>query len=329
MLQFRRYIDRREPNGIRPDGRDSGYKPGNLKTRIRNAWQLYLLLLFPLVHLIIFAYVPMYGARIAFMDYSIARGMAGSSWVGLKHFRTFFQSYLFWRLLRNTLGLSLYSLAASFFVPVLFALSLNYISQRRIKRTAQLIAYAPYFISTVVMAGIILEFLAPDTGVINGLLRIFGGRKINFIAKPELFKSIFVWSDVWQTTGYSSVIYLAALAGIDPGLHEAAIVDGASKLQRVWHVDLPGLVPTIVILLLLRIAYILDVGFEKILLLQNPFNLRTSEVIDTYVYKIGIASTIANFSYASAVGLFKSLVGLFLLLMANSVLKRTAGSSLW
>jgi putative aldouronate transport system permease protein len=297
--------------------------------RVVLSWQLYVLLLLPVAYLVIFCYVPMYGAQIAFKDFNIGKGITGSPWAGLKHFVFFIRSYMFPRLMLNTLAISLYSMAAGICIPVVFAMALNYLRSRFVRKTAQLITYAPYFLSTVVVAGMVIELLSPRTGLINKIIEAFGGTAVHFMTKPELFSTIFVWSDVWQTTGYSSIIYLAALVGIDPTLHEAAVVDGASRLQRIRFIDLPGIMPTIIIMVLLRIAYILNIGYEKILLLQNPFNLRASEVIDTYVYHIGIAGSSVGYSYASAIGLFKSLIGLALLVIANALTRRFARSSLW
>lgn len=294
----------------------------SLARRIRRSWQLYGLLALPLLYLLVFAYWPMYGVQIAFRDFNPGQGITASPWVGLKHFERFVSSYDFWRTLRNTLVLSLYGLAASFPFPIVLALGLNYLGRRWFQRSVQLVTYAPYFISTVVMAGIILQLLAPNTGLVNHILRALGFSQVNFMARPELFAHIYVWSGIWQTIGFSAVIYLAALSGVDQTLHEAAIVDGASKLQRMRHIDLPEIIPLAVVLLILSMGGILSTGFEKILLLQNPLNLRTSEVIDTYVYRVGLASAVPNYSYAAAVGLFKSIVGLILVLVVDRFAKR-------
>jgi multiple sugar transport system permease protein/putative aldouronate transport system permease protein len=289
---------------------------------MRQRWQLYALLALPLLYLAVFHYYPMYGAQIAFRNFNVIGGITGSPWVGLDHFERFFSTYDFQRTLRNTLVLSLYGLAAGFPFPILLALGLNYVPKRWFKGTVQMVSYAPYFISVVVMAGIILQFLAPNTGLINHILQALGFQQINFMARPELFSHIYVWSGIWQTVGFGCIIYLAALTTVDPTLHEAAIIDGASKIQRIRHIDLPELVPLAIVLLLLSLGGILSTGFEKILLLQNPLNLRASEVIDTYVYRVGIASAIPNYSYATAIGLFKSLVGLVLVLVVNHIANR-------
>jgi multiple sugar transport system permease protein/putative aldouronate transport system permease protein len=296
---------------------------------VRTGWRLYVLILLPLAYLIIFKYVPMYGAQIAFKNYVVTKGIAGSEWVGLKHFERFFHSYDFYRVMRNTILLSVYNLAVGFPIPIILALSLNYVNLRWFKKTVQMVTYAPHFISTVVMVGIILQFLTPRTGFVNIVRDLLGLEQVNYMGEASYFIHILVWSDVWQNMGFSCIIYLASLASIDPSLHEAAIVDGATKLQRMRHVDLPGIMPIAVILLILNMGNILDTGFEKILLMQNPLNLRTSEVIDTYVYKVGLASEIVQYSYASAIGFFKAIVGLVLMIAVNRLARRVGQTGLW
>jgi putative aldouronate transport system permease protein len=297
--------------------------------RIKRGWRLYVLLVLPLIYLIVFKYYPMYGAQIAFKDFFPTKGISGSEWVGLKHFIRFFNSFEFARLMQNTLLLSLYSLLAGFPLPILLALSLNYTRNKFFKKSVQMITYAPHFISVVVMAGIILALLDPGRGLVNHLFNALGFESVNFMAKPDYFKSIFVWSDVWQNTGFSCIIYLAALSGIDPALHEAAIMDGATKIRRMWHIDLPGIMPIAIILLILNTGHVLDIGFEKVLLLQNALNLRTSEVIDTYVYKVGLTSQAVNYSYSAAIGFFKSIIGFILLITINKIAQKIKQASLW
>jgi putative aldouronate transport system permease protein len=286
-------------------------------------------MLLPLAYLILFKYVPMYGAQIAFKNYAATKGIIGSEWVGFKHFIRFFQSYDFYRVLKNTIVLSLYNLFIGFPFPILLALLLNSVAVKWFKKTVQMVTYAPHFISTVVMAGMIMMFLSPRTGIVNVVRDMLGLEQINFIAEPGYFMHIFVWSDIWQNMGFSCIIYLAALSGIDPSLHEAAVVDGATKIQRMKYIDLPGIMPIAVILLILNMGNMLDTGFEKVLLLQNSLNLRTSEVIDTYVYKVGLTSQIVNYSYASAIGFFKAIVGLVLLVIVNKIAKKVGQSGLW
>ncbi|MFE5324238.1 ABC transporter permease [Paenibacillus sp. NPDC056579] len=297
--------------------------------RLKRSWQLYVLLLVPILYIVLFKYVPMYGALISFQNYSVTKGVWGSDWVGLKHFSRFFHSYDFAAIMRNTIVLSFYSMIAGFPVPILLALCFNYVGNKKFKNTAQMLTYAPHFFSIVVMVGIILQILSPSSGIVNNAIKLLGFEPVNFMANADYFPHIYVWSGIWQNVGFSCIIYLAALAGIDPALHEAAVVDGATKLQRMRHIDLPGIMPIAVILLILNAGNMLDTGFEKILLMQNPLNQTASQVIDTYVYKIGLASPALDFSYSSAIGLFKSVINLLLLLFVNSIARRAKQSSLW
>lgn len=295
---------------------------------IYKCWQLYVIFLLPLLYILIFKYYPMYGAIIAFKNFNPIVGIAGSPWVGLDHIVQFIHSYEFVRVLKNTLVLGLYQLIAGFPFPILLALSLNYVVGFRFKKVVQMITYAPHFISVVVIVGMVLVFLDPRGGI-NHILGLFGVAPIHFMGKPQLFMSIYVWSGIWQNVGFGCIVYLAALSAINPELHEAATVDGAIKLRRIWHIDLPGIMPVTVILLLLHLGNFLDIGFEKVLLMQNPLNLSTSEVIDTYVYKIGLTAQIPQYSYAAAIGLFKSFIALVLIVGANWISRRVSQESLW
>ncbi|MEK3890098.1 ABC transporter permease [Bacillus sp. FSL K6-3431] len=295
--------------------------------RMKKHWQLYFLVAIPLIFLITFKYIPMAGIVIAFKDYSVVKGIAASDWVGLKYFKYFFDSPNFTLLIKNTLGLSIYGLIVGFICPIILALALNEVQNVRFKKLVQTVTYAPYFISTVIMVSIIILFLSPSAGLFNNILGLFGMEANNFLGNPAYFKSIYVWSDVWQNTGYATIIYLAALAGVDTELYEAAKVDGASRIQKIMNVDLPGILPIIIVLLILNIGNIMALGFEKIYLLQNPLNINSSEVIATYVYKVGLLG--ANFSFAAAVGLFNSIVNFVLIISANSISKRFSSSSLW
>jgi ABC-type polysaccharide transport system permease subunit len=297
--------------------------------QVKHSWQLYLLLLVPLVWLIIFQYWPMYGAQIAFRNFLPGDKIWDAQWVGFANFERFFKSVMFTNLLRNTLGLSLYSLAVGFPIPILFALSLNQVRNGLFKSSVQMISYAPYFISTVVMVGMLLQFLDLRHGPVNLLIMTLGGKAIHFMGDAKLFQSIYVWSGVWQYTGFNTVIYLAALSTIDPSLHEAAVVDGANRLQRIINIDIPGILPTAITLLILNMGQVINVGFEKVYLMQNPLNTPISEVISTYVYKVGLIGGITNYSYASAIGIFNSVVGLILLALANQMAKRFTETSLW
>ncbi len=297
--------------------------------RVSRNWELYLLVLLPLIYFIVFRYVPMYGAQIAFRQFDVTKGIWGSPWVGLKQFSRFFASYLFTRILWNTVALSVYRLLAGFPVPIILALALHYCVSGRYKKMVQMATYAPHFISVVVVAGMIVELLSPRLGIVNRIILLLGGKSILFMGTPQLFSSIYVWSDIWQDMGWNSIVFLASLAGINPELHEAAIADGASKLQRIFRIDLPAIMPTAVIILILNVGQLMFVGFEKVLLLQNPLNLSASEIIDTYVYKIGLASAVPDFSYSSAIGLFSSAVGFVLLVLVNQIAKAVGETSLW
>lgn len=290
-------------------------------------YDLYLLLLPSFIYIIIFHYYPLYGLQIAFKDFIPTKGIWGSPWVGFEHLKRFFNSYYFWTLIKNTLGISLYSLIVGFPIPIILALMLNEVKSNFFKKLVQTVTYAPHFISTVVMVGIILAFLSPTSGILNTLIKFLGGEPIAFMQKPEWFKTIYVFTGVWQGAGWGSIIYLAALAGIDPQLHEAALMDGATRLQRIWYINIPGILPTIVILLILRSGSIMNVGFEKVFLMQNQLNMEASDVISTYVYRSGLLQ--AQYSFSSAVGLFNSVINCFLLVIVNSITRKIGETSLW
>ncbi|QUI22136.1 sugar ABC transporter permease [Vallitalea pronyensis] len=311
-----------------------------LKTRLLNQrklnsikkdWQLYLLVALPVIYIIVFKLVPLYGVQIALKDYVARIGITGSEWANplFKHFINFFNDYNFWRVIRNTLTISVYGLVAGFPLPILFALSLNYLGNKKIKKTIQMLTYAPHFISTVVIVGMLMQFFQTRTGMVNQLFTYLGMEEIDFFGTAGTFPHMYVWSQIWQNLGFSSIIYIATLTGIDPALHEAAIMDGANKLQRMWHIDLPGIMPTAIVLLTLNLGKILNVGFEKVLLMQNPINIKLSEIITTYVYKVGLASAIPQFSYSTAIGIFKSVIGLILILTFNKLSKKISESSLF
>ena len=300
-----------------------------MKKILKKNWDLYVMLLLPMLYIIIFKYVPIYGVQMAFRDYNIFKGMQGSPWVGLKYFRQFFSSSEFVKLIGNTLTISIYGLLAGLVFPIILALVLNYLNNLRFKKAVQTITYAPYFISTTVMVSIILNILAINSGPVNSFLQSIGLDQIDFLADPNKFAHVYVWSGIWQYTGYNAIIYIATLSGVDPTLHEAAVMDGANKFQRVWHIDLPSIKSTIIILLIMSMGGVLSTGFEKIYLMQNNLNIRASEVIDTYVYKIGLASPIANYSYPTAIGLFQSLIGMVLIMGTNVIAKKVGGESLW
>ncbi|MFC5449860.1 ABC transporter permease [Paenibacillus aestuarii] len=300
-----------------------------LLKQMRQDYQLYLIVLLPVAWLILFQYVPMYGLQLAFKNFRILEGIWGSPWIGLKHFEKFFMSYQFVKVLKNTIVISLYELIAGFPLPIILALALNATLRTRFKQTVQFITYMPFFISTVVMVGMILQFLNPRIGIVNIGLGLFGVEPINFMGNPDWFKSIYVWSGIWQSMGWGTIIYLAALSGISQEVHEAATIDGASRFQRILHVDLPGIMPTIVTLLILNVGTIMGIGFEKIYLMQNPLNISSSEVISTYVYSVSLASSAPDYAYATAIGLFNSVVNMILLLIVNQIAKKVGDTSLW
>jgi putative aldouronate transport system permease protein len=300
-------------------------KASKLKKILSN-YQLYLFLLPALVYFIVFHYVPMYGILIAFKDFVATKGILGSPWVGFKHFERFFDSYQFWSLIKNTLGLSVIQLIVGFPLPIFLALMMNQIRSDKYKRFVQTVVYAPHFISVVVLAGMIYVFFS-NNGLINNLILIFGGDPISFMAKPDWFKPLYIASGVWQETGWAAIIYLAALAGVSPELHEAAVMDGANKWQRIFHVDIPAIMPTAVILLILNVGNIMNIGFEKAYLLQTPMNQPAAEIIPTYVYKMGLQQ--AQYSFAAAVGLFNSVINLALLIAVNKSAKKLSGTGLW
>ncbi|EST89261.1 ABC transporter permease subunit [Vagococcus lutrae] len=295
--------------------------------KVKNSKQLYLFVLPAFLFFLIFAYGPMYGVVIAFKDYMPSLGIWGSPWVGFKHFQRFFNSYYFWDLLKNTLGISLYSLVVGFPLPIILALALNEAKDGFFKKFTQTVTYAPHFISVVVISGMLISFLSPSTGIINHLLEALGMERIAFMTDPKWFKTLYVLSGVWQGTGWASVIYLAALSGVDTQLHEAATVDGATRLQRVWYINIPTILPTMVILLIMNFGSLMATGYEKILLLQNALNLESSNVIATFVYKQGLLD--AQYSYAAAVGLFESLINATLLIVVNKVSRKVSEVSLW
>nr|WP_296458341.1 ABC transporter permease subunit [uncultured Acetatifactor sp.] len=298
-----------------------------LGKNIRKNWILYVMILPVLVYYIVFAYAPMYGVQLAFKNYRVKDGIFGSPWVGFDHFKRFFSAYNFKQLLMNTLGISVYSILVGFPIPIIFALMLNYVKNKHLKKTVQMVSYAPYFISTVVMCGMITIFMSTDSGIFNIIRGFLGMEPVDALSKPGWFKSIYVWSGVWQGMGWSSIIYISALSGVDMQLHEAAIVDGATKLQRILHVDLPSIKPTIIMLLILQMGSLMGVGFEKVFLLQNTLNKSTASVISTYVYEVGLINS--DYGYSTAVGLFNSVINVVLIVTANQLSKRLADESLF
>jgi putative aldouronate transport system permease protein len=292
-------------------------------------WELYLLVLLPIAWLLIFLYYPMYGNIIAFKRFNPSLGILGSPWIGLTNFTRFFNSYRFLQIVWNTFIINVYEVVAAFPIPIILALLIHYCPAPRYKRVVQMVTYAPHFISIVVMVGIIFKLLGPRIGIVNQILSAIGIGEVDFLGKSSMFRHVFVWTGVWQGMGWGTIIYLAALSGVAPELHESARVDGANIWQRMWHIDLPGIMPTVIILLILRVGQMLNVGFEKVFLMQNNLNIQTSEVISTYVYKIGLASANPNFSYAAAIGLFNNIVSFILLVTVNRLARKLTETSLW
>lgn len=301
-------------------------RKNNIK-KVLSSWQLYVLILPAFIYFLVFHYGPMYGVQIAFKNYMPSLGIWGSPWVGLDHFSRFFNSYYFWDLISNTVGISIYSLIVGFPLPIILALVLNEVKDGAFKKTVQTITYAPHFISTVVIVGMIIAFLSPSSGIINNALSAFGFETKAFMEDPSWFKSIYVLSGVWQSTGWSSVIYMAALSGIDTQLHEAATIDGASRWQRMIYINLPYLMPTMIILLIMNFGSVMSVGHEKVLLMQNPLNMPSSNIIATFTYQQGLLD--AQYSYAAAIGLFNSLINAVLLLGVNKISKKVSETSLF
>lgn len=298
-----------------------------LKKQLQENWILYVMILPVIFYFLIFEYYPMYGVTLAFKEYYPKKGILGSPWVGFKNFERLFRSYNFGIMLRNTLGISLYSLAVGFTLPIIFALMLNYVKNQKLKKFVQTVSYAPHFISTVVVCSMLTVFMAPETGIFNIFRSLAGLESVNFLSKADWFKDIYVWSGVWQGMGWSAVIYISALSGVDPEMHEAAIIDGASKIQRMIHIDIPSIKGTIVMLLILKMGSIMSVGFEKVYLLQNRLNYNESLIISTYVYEVGLLD--GDYAFSTAVGLFNNVINVILLVAANLFSKKVLDESLF
>lgn len=298
-----------------------------IKKEFKHNWIMYLMMLPVLIYFVIYEYGPMYGIIVAFKDYNAKEGILGSPWVGFKNFSRLFKSYNFGMMLKNTLGISLYSLIVGFPLPIVFALMLHYLKSKKLKKVVQMVSYAPHFLSTVVICSMLILFCDKNSGIFNIIGGFFGMEPVNWLTKPEWFKSIYVWSGVWQGMGWSAIIYLSSLAGVDYEMHEAAIVDGASIIQRMIHIDIPSIIPTIIMLLIMRIGSIMSVGFEKVYLLQNDLNYRSSLIISTYVYEMGLLG--GDYSFSTAVGLFNTVVNVILIVSANTFSKHVLKESLW
>lgn len=299
----------------------------NIGAKILKHWQLYLMLLLPLIFVAIFKYQPIYGVQIAFKDYNPMAGISGSEWVGLKHFMNFFNSHQFTRLLSNTLILGFESMLINIPCPIILGLALNEVKNKHFSKTAQLVTYAPYFISTVILTSMVTQLLATHGGLLNNILAMLDIAPINLMMDPNSFRAIYIISGVWQTTGYGAVIYIAALAGVNPELYEAARIDGASIWQKIRHIDIPTIMPVAIMLLIMNCGSIINVGYEKVLLLQNQLNMEKADVISTYVYRMGISSS--QYSYSAAIGLFNSVISILLLLVVNKISSKVTDTSLF
>ncbi len=296
------------------------------KIKTKN-WQFWLIIAIPVIYAFVFAYIPMGGILLAFKDYSPKRGILGSDWVGLKYFKQFLTSNSSLLVIKNTLILGVYSLIVNFPLPILLAIGLNEMRHVRYRKFIQMVTYAPYFISVVVMVGMMMQMMDLRTGIINVLLQKIGFDPINFFGDVKMFRHLYVWSGLWQTAGYSSIIFIAALAGVSPELQEAAIVDGASRVQRIWHVDIPAILPTVITMLIFNCASVVSIGFDKVFLMQNSMNANVSEVISTFVYKVGV--TQSDFGFSTAAGLFQSVTSFVLLVVVNKICKKLTETSLW
>lgn len=309
---------------LRTNRRTASYR--RWKRAVRN-WQLYVFLIPTILYFLVFRYYPMYGLQIAFRNYKASKGIWGSQWVGMRNFQRFFATADFWQLLENTLAISVGNLLISFPVPIILALLLNQMPSKRYKKVVQTVIYAPHFISTVVMVGIIFLFFSPSSGIINHMIVALGGQPIHFMAEASMFRPLYIGSEIWQGAGWGSILYLAALASINPELHEAAVVDGANKFQRVLHIDIPGILPTVVIMFILNSGKVMAVGFEKAYLMQTSLNISASEIIATYVYKRGLLNS--QFSFSAAVGMFESVINLVLIVTVNFISRKVSDSSLF
>ncbi|MEN8833627.1 ABC transporter permease subunit [Pacificibacter sp.] len=294
---------------------------------LRREWQLYAMLLPTIIWLLVFLYKPMYGLQIAFKDYSIFRGVAGSPWVGFEHFHSLFNNDQFLRALKNTIIMSAYGLLFGFPVPILLALMFNEVLNQAFKKTAQTIVYLPHFISSVIIAGIVITSFSPSAGIVNTILGWFGMDSIYFLTKPEWFRPIFIGTGIWQEAGFQSIVYLAAIAGVSPTLYESAVVDGATRWQMMWKITVPSIMATIIIMLIIRIGNILEISFEMIILLYQPATYETADVVNTFIYRQGLQG--GQYDFAAAAGLFNAIVAFILVITANSISKRYSRTSLW
>lgn len=296
---------------------------------IKRNRQLYVMILLPVIYILVFKYYPMFGAQISFRDYLPVKGIWGSEWVGISHYKRFFDNPQCWEIIKNTLAISLYTLFLCIPFPILLAIGLEYTKSKFFKKTVQMTVFLPHFLSVVIIVSLLNLIFDNRTGVVNNLLELLFGTKVNFLGEAKYFRSLYVWSSIWKETGWSSILYISALAGVDPQIHEAAIIDGASKPRRIWHIDLPSIRPTIAVMTIMNLGSVFTVGFDKTYLMQNPINLEFSEVLSTYEYKTGVGGLIPNYSYASAIGLMISAVNFILIILSNKISNKLSGDGLW
>lgn len=310
---------------------DTPGRAPNRSVRIRKVWrrdwQLVLLCVLPVLYYVVFHYIPMYGVQLAFKDFRAADGIWASQWAGWKYFERFFSSYQFWPLIQNTLLLSFGQLLFSFPIPIMLAIMLNQTRNLKFRKFVQTVTYCPHFISMVVMVGMLNLFLSPRSGLINQLLGLIGVDPIHFMGDPAWFRPVFILSGIWQNAGWSAIIYIAALAGISPDLYEAAQMDGANRWQMIRHIDLPGILPTATMMFILEVGKIMNIGFQKAYLMQTGLNTTTSEIIPTYIYKVGLID--AQYSYSAAISLFNNMINILLLVTVNRLAQKTGENSLW
>ena len=298
-----------------------------MKRLLRNDWQIYVFLFPAVLYLLLFHYFPIYGIQIAFRDFIAVKGISGSPWVGLLHFQNFFESYYWQRLLINTLLLNVYSLIFSFPIPILLALMLNQLRSQRYKSFVQTVVYAPHFISVVVLAGMLYIFLSPTNGLVNKLIEALGGQAIFFLNEASWFRRIYIISGIWQSAGWSAILYLATLSGVDPQLYEAATIDGANKLHKIWYIDIPSIMPVVITVLIMNTGNLLSSEFQKTLLLQTPGNIATSDTIGVYVYTAGLEG--AQYSYTAAIGLMMNVINFIMLVTVNKIANKVANAGIW
>ncbi|MFK7860806.1 MAG: ABC transporter permease [Granulosicoccus sp.] len=305
-----------------PQGRMS-----KIVDHLKREWQIYLMLLPTVIWLLVFLYKPMYGLQVAFKDYSVFRGVAGSPWIGFEHFETLFGNDQFIRAIKNTFAISFYTLLIGFPIPILLALMFNEVLNQAFRKTTQTIVYLPHFISSVIIAGIVIAGFSPSSGVVNTVISALGFEPVYFLTKPEWFRPIFIGTTIWQEAGFQSIVYLAAIAGVSPTLYESAVVDGASRWQMMWKITLPSILPTILIMLIIRIGNLLEVSFEMIILLYQPATYETADVVNTFIYRQGLLG--GQYDLAAAAGLFNAVVAFAMVVTANSISRRYSNTSIW